>query len=350
MTSKAHFTRKACTGLTQVLAVLTVVILTGFLSITPSAAQSVQRVIATVNDDPITAYDLNQRVRFTMLTSRIRGSAKLKQAILKALVNERLQMQAAKRLGITIGDEEVNATLSGLAKRNRISLKRLKAVLKSRGVRAKTLEEKIRAELAWREVIRRKFRRLVSVGNSDIELELTRAGKNGKSKKGGKDKGGNKAPADDAGARFELMKFLLQFTQGRTQSEVKSRMQEAVRFRAAFKTCKRSKTLARRLHAVKTTHIKSITDNKLKEPVRSLLLKTPAGKMTPPSLAANGVELIAVCNRYDSKNKGDTLRKSVEQKLRNQEFGRFSQQYLRDLRRDAIIEFRTGKKKSRKKS
>ena len=344
MGSKQHFTRNPCPGLTRALAALAVVVLSGFLLIPPLAAQSVQRVIATVNDDPITAYDLNQRVRFTILTSRIRASAKLKQAILKALVNERLQMQAAKRLGITIGDEEVNTTLKGLAKRNRISLKRLKAVLKSRGVRAKTLEDKIRAELAWREVIRRKFIRLVSVGNSDIELELSRAGK------GGKKKDGKKGAADKAGVRFELMKFLLQFTQGRTQKEVKSRMQEAVRLRAAFKTCKRSRAIARRLHAIKVTHVKSITDDKLKEPVRSLLLKTPAGKMTPPSLAANGVELIAVCNRYESKNSGNSLRKSVEQKLRNQEFGRFSQQYLRDLRRDAIIEFRTGKKKSGKKS
>ncbi len=343
MTRKQPSTQTIFSGSAWVLALG---ILTGLLSIAPLAAQTVQRVIATVNDDPITVYDLNQRVRFTMLTSRIRNSAKLKQVILKSLVNERLQMQAASRLGITISDEEVNTTLNGLAKRNRISLKRLKAVLKSRGVRAKTLEEKIRAELAWREVIRRKFRRLVSVGNSDIELELSRAKKKGKVRKNA----GEKADRKSAATRFELMKFLFQFTQGRTQEEVKSRIQEAVRMRAAFKTCKRSRAIARRLHAVKVTHVKSITDDKLKEPVRSLLLKTPAGKMTPPSLAGNGVELIAVCNRHDIRNKENTLRKSVEQKLLNQQFGRFSQQYLRDLRRDAIIEFRTGRKKSGRKS
>ncbi len=290
-------------------------------------AQSVQRVIATVNDEPITLYDLKQRIGFAVATSSSRRGKALSQLVMKQLINEKLQMQAAKNEGISISDAQVQQALDGIAKRNKISFKKLEAFLRSRGVKSKTLKDKIRTELAWGDVIRKKFRNLISIGSSDINLELSKVKK-------GKD-GKNTA---DIQINFELTKLLLKFTRGRTDKEVRERMDDAARLRAAFKTCTRWKAEARRYRNVGHKHIKSINADELKDPLKSILIKTEPGQVTPPSIVRGGIEIVAVCNRKEVSLK-DKKRKNVESRLKSQQFNQFSQRYLRDLRRDAVLEF-----------
>ncbi len=290
-------------------------------------AQSVQRVIATVNDEPITVYDLKQRIGFAVATSSSKRNKALSRLVMKQLINEKLQMQAAKSAGISISDAQVQEALEGIAKRNKISFKKLETFLRSRGVKSKTLKNKIRTELAWGDVVRKKFRNLISIGSSDINLELSKAkkGKDGKN-------------SSDTQVNFELTKLLLRFTRGRTDKEVRDRMDDAARLRAAFKTCTRWKAEARRYRKVSHRHIQSINADDLKDPLKSILLKTEPGQVTPPSIVRGGIEIVAVCNRKQVSLK-DKKRKNVESRLKSQQFNQFSQRYLRDLRRDAVLEF-----------
>lgn len=293
----------------------------------PAWAQAIQRVIATVNDAPITAYDLSQRVRFTTATTGRKTSQKMSRQILQLLVSEKLQMQEAKRVGVTVSDKEVKASLTSITKRNKINLKRLTAHLKSRGIKIKTLENKIKAELAWSSVIRRKFRHLVSVGESDIKLHLSKTGK--------------KAGSGDASAKtvvLELQKLTVLFTQGRTELELKNRLYDAEKLRASFKTCRRWRAQSRVYRNVKAKYIPEIKLEAIEEPMRSVVAKTRAGQVTPPQSTSAGLEIIAVCNRKEQSAQSGQ-RDSVVNQLKNQQFSQFSQRHLRDLRRDAVIEF-----------
>ncbi len=300
----------------------------------PARAQSVQRVVATVNDEPITIYDLKQRIGFAVATSRSRRSRALTSLVMKQLIDEKLKLQAAKNEGIDITDGQVRESLNTIAKRNKLTYKKLKRFLSSRGVGAKTLEEKIRAELAWGEVIRRKFRSLISIGSSDVELELSKKEKKaaGEAKK-------------DKQVVFELTRLTVLFTRGRTDKEVHKRMIDAEKLRAAFKTCRRWKGEARKYRNIKHKHIQAIKADDLKDPLKSILLKTEPGQVTPATIGTMGIEIVAVCNRKDV-SVADNRRKTVENQLKNQQFNQYSQRYIRDLRRDAVIEFpgRNGKK------
>ena len=308
---------------------LLALLLFGFSSLcfASAQAQSVQRVVATVNDEPITIYDLKQRIGFAVVTSRSRRSKALTSLVMKQLIDEKLKLQSAKLEGIEVTDQQVKDSLNAIAKRNKLTYKKLRRFLSSRGVGAKTLEDKIRAELAWGEVIRRKFRSLISIGSSDVELELSKKNKNG----------GDKKKADKQ-VVFELAKLTVMFTQGRTDREVRERMIDAEKLRAAFKTCRRWKGEARKYRNIKHKYIRSITADALKEPLKSILLKTEPGQVTPATIDALGIEIVAVCNRKDV-SLADNRRKTVESKLKNQQFNQYSQRYLRDLRRDAVIEF-----------
>ena len=61
------------------------------------------RVVARVNDDAITDFDLSQRVLFAIRTTGLQDSPELRQRmasqILRQMIDEKLQIQDAKRLG-----------------------------------------------------------------------------------------------------------------------------------------------------------------------------------------------------------------------------------------------------------
>ena len=91
-------------------ALLAGVVLTAALA-APGHAQSVQRIAAIVNDEVISAYDLEQRLRLILTSSGRDPSPDLmRQAqaqVLDSLVEERLQLQEAQRLNILVNDAEL---------------------------------------------------------------------------------------------------------------------------------------------------------------------------------------------------------------------------------------------------
>src|SRR5258708_35995241 len=94
--------------------------LRAFLAITLSlcpvlASAQGLRVVARVNDDAITDFDLNQRIQFAIKTGGLQDSPDLRQRmsaqVLRQMVDERLQIQNAKRLGVGASDAEVQQRL-----------------------------------------------------------------------------------------------------------------------------------------------------------------------------------------------------------------------------------------------
>ena len=60
-----------------------------------------------VNDDPISDYDIDQRMRFLAITEQSQPSPELKQKAIDMLIEERLQMQEGRRQGVIVGRRRV---------------------------------------------------------------------------------------------------------------------------------------------------------------------------------------------------------------------------------------------------
>src|SRR5690349_14077653 len=69
------------------------------------------RVVARVNDDAITDFDLSQRVLFAIKTSGLQDSADLRQRMapqmLRQMIDERLQVSDSKKLGVKPTEAEI---------------------------------------------------------------------------------------------------------------------------------------------------------------------------------------------------------------------------------------------------
>ncbi len=149
----------------------------------PAEAQKDQRIAAVVNDDVVSFYDLNERLKMIISSSNLRDSPELRRRLrsqmLSDLIAEKLQMQEAKRLNIKVEKEEIDKQLARLEKLNRIPTRGLEAFLAQRGIKLSTLEDQLRAQIAWSKVIRRRMRRETggqdeSVGEDEVDEQLAR--------------------------------------------------------------------------------------------------------------------------------------------------------------------------------
>lgn len=124
-------------------------------------------VVATVNDDVISSYDLSQRMRLLIVTSGVQPTQQnleqLQREALRSLIDERLEMQEIahqekeQKFKITATDEDVMQDLSRMAQGNRMTADQLLGALANAGVGADTLREQLRAQISWQRWIEGRY-------------------------------------------------------------------------------------------------------------------------------------------------------------------------------------------------
>lgn len=128
-------------------------------------AQSFAPVVV-VNDQIITGYDVEQRARLLAVTS---GSSPNQEAALEALIDDALRLQAAQRAGIDPTNEQVRAGFDEISRRNNRDPERMRSGLLSEGITTEALDSQIKSEVAWRQLILRRFANRVRISDSDVD-------------------------------------------------------------------------------------------------------------------------------------------------------------------------------------
>ncbi len=136
------------------------------------------RVVARVNDDAITDFDLNQRIQFAIKTTGLQDSLDLRQRmaaqVLRQMIDERLQIQNAKRLGVGASEAEVQQRLSEIERGAGMSPGQFKLFLQSIGVPYDIAAKQFEAQISWGKIVRRRVRPQVEVSEAEIDDALTR--------------------------------------------------------------------------------------------------------------------------------------------------------------------------------
>jgi peptidyl-prolyl cis-trans isomerase SurA len=149
-----------------------------WLSPRSAQAQDIQRIAAVVNDDIVSIQDLRERIRMVVVTSGLPNSPEVAQrlapTVLRTLIDEQLQLQEAKRLNISVGDEELAQTRSVVEQRNNLRPGQLDVFLRQLGIAPDTVERQQRAGIAWGSAVRRRYGSDVAVSTEEVEEELAR--------------------------------------------------------------------------------------------------------------------------------------------------------------------------------
>ena len=133
---------------------------------------------AVVNSDIITDYELRQRVALYAATSGVQltpdVTKKIRSQILDQLVAEHLQIQEAKRKGISISTPEIDKSLDRIVSDNHITLQQLKDMLAKNSVSIGTLRGQLAAQILWQKVVADEFQDRINISDDDIDAELAR--------------------------------------------------------------------------------------------------------------------------------------------------------------------------------
>jgi peptidyl-prolyl cis-trans isomerase SurA len=141
-----------------------------------SAMPSVVKATAIVNGEVITQTDIDQRLALMALANNVPIPAseieRLRQQVLSNLIDETLQIQAAKAEEIEITENDIDKTLARVAGNAKQTPEQMAAYLKTRGSSIRSIRRQIMGEVAWRRLQSKKIESTVSVGDEEVQAVI----------------------------------------------------------------------------------------------------------------------------------------------------------------------------------
>ena len=137
----------------------------------------VDRVIAIVNDEALTQYDVNEQKRVVlgqMKTSNLTPPSPevLEKQLLERLITERVLLQYAKETGIRIDDTTVERALARIAEDNKLSNDEFKKAVEREGIPFAKYRSDIRNEITVQRLREREVEGRVNVSDAEVDYLL----------------------------------------------------------------------------------------------------------------------------------------------------------------------------------
>jgi peptidyl-prolyl cis-trans isomerase SurA len=141
--------------------------------------EMLDRIAAIVNDGLVLKSELDAQM--DAVTKRLQeqkvelpSQSVLKQQVLDRLIVQEIQTQHAKRVGLTVSDEQLNSALQEIASRNKIPFDQLPTALSAQGVDYKQYREGMRKELTLNTLRQRDVIAHINVSPRELEQFLAR--------------------------------------------------------------------------------------------------------------------------------------------------------------------------------
>ena len=149
----------------------------------PDAGNDSDSVIATVNDESISDFELRQRVALylalqgggiTQEQLTAEQKTHIRGQILEVLESEKLQLQEAVKKKITVSPVEVDRRLNGMIQDYHFTMDQLRQNLKKAGASEDALRSQITASLAWQKAVQDEYGDQVNITPDMVTAELQR--------------------------------------------------------------------------------------------------------------------------------------------------------------------------------
>jgi peptidyl-prolyl cis-trans isomerase SurA len=139
-------------------------------------AEIANRVVALVNSELITLYELNKRIR--NVTGRDPSDLKVKderayletrRQILDILINEKIALEKVREFGIKVTPKEVDAAIERVKQSNQLTQEDLVANLKNNGMTYEAYQEKIKSDLERAQLINFEVNSKIIIRDEEIK-------------------------------------------------------------------------------------------------------------------------------------------------------------------------------------
>lgn len=284
------------------------------------AGASASQIVAFVNGQPITSYDIEQRTRLNTLSSR---KTPARQEVLDDLIDDKLKLSIGKVYNVVPTPAEIDGAFANVARNVGTTPDNFAKVLQASGVNPSALKAKLGADMVWAQIVRGKFAQSLQVGERDVLAAMEGRGKDGAT----------------AAYEYQLRPILFVVARGAGDGVVEARKRDAEALRLRFQDCDQGIALARGLRDVVVKDVIRRTSSELTEQLRNVLDKVEVGRLTTPEVTAGGVEVFALCGKKESQA-DSPMKKAIRDELFSAKFSAQAQRYLKELRAGAMIEFK----------
>jgi peptidyl-prolyl cis-trans isomerase SurA len=281
----------------------------------PARAQ----VVVIVGGEPITEVDIQQRTRLMELSTQKKPS---RQEALDDLIDDKLKVQLSKRYIAEVPKRDIETAYANMARRAGLTPAQFAKSTAAQGVTAEALKARIHADFVWTQIVRGKFQGSLQVGDKEVEVKMQGA-----------------SSQDPTNYEYKLRPVLFLVPRGAAPTAFEERKKEAEALRARFQGCEDGlrSAMALRDVAIRETITRQAAD--LGEAQRKVLNDTGVGRLTPPDITPQGVEVFAVCGKTTAT--GDTpAKRKVRDEMFNERYQALSKKFLKELRSQALIEYK----------
>ena len=158
----------------------TLALAAGAASAQPSAASrpaALDRVVAVVNDDALTQYDLEEAKRIVLQQLKQQNVQQpapdvLEKQLLERLVTERALLQFAKESGIKVDDTQVERAIQRIAEDNKMTVDALRQALAKDNVPYTKYRDDVRNEIVIQRLREREVDNRITVSDAEVEQYL----------------------------------------------------------------------------------------------------------------------------------------------------------------------------------
>jgi peptidyl-prolyl cis-trans isomerase SurA len=270
----------------------------------PLAAQAA--TVVTVNGEPISDVDVDQRLRLFSLEGNRTGRTGAQQQ----LIDEAIQMQEATRLGITVSNAQVDDAFLQISRNMNVSRDRLLQMLQQGGVTSDTLQDRLRAAIAWNNVTQMAVAPQVQVS----ELEL--------------DQQASQQLADYQNFDYILREVIFVGGGGRSG--------QANQYRSSFAGCDTAVDLSLAYTDVAVVDIGRRHATQLPEALARELAGLNVGGISSPRVVETGVSMLAVCEKVQARDL-TFVRSNLREEASGDAIAQGATAYMERLRSQARI-------------
>lgn len=280
----------------------------------PASKVEAQVIIATVNGDPITDIDVEERMK---LLRAMHLPASHDDA-LNSMIDDQLKTEVTAKFKIDASDTQIGEQIAREAARMKVAPQAMLAAIENAGVSESNIKDHFAADY--------KFSLLVQAYNKGIEASEEQV-REELAKDGG---------ASAAGIDYKINQVIFTLFENPKPAEIEAKMKAAEQLRSKFSDCDSGLAMARDMDDVAVKEQLTRNSLQISDNLKALLDKTPVGHLTAPERTVDGIEMIAVCSKGVS-NDEDALQDAISQKLLDAEFQADGERRLKELRSYAVI-------------
>jgi peptidyl-prolyl cis-trans isomerase SurA len=285
-----------------------------------SPAQA-QTVAVMVNGEPITNYDIEQRMKLVFLTTH---KPAVRQDVINELIDEKVKIKEGKKFGVDPTSSDIDQSYAAMSSRMRITTDQLTKSLESQGIRPDTLKARMKAEMVWTSLVRGRYKESLQVGEKDVAAAVQASGEE---------------KLQTEAFEYRLQPIVLIVPRGSAPAAVELRRKEAEALRSRVQTCEEANSYFKTMQNAAIREAVTKTSADIPQVLRDVLDKTPIGHLTAPEVTKQGVEMVALCGRKPTTI--DTpKKKEIRDKMFVEKYEAKSKSYLQEVRRAAMIEYR----------